>query len=140
MNAEEKQDMSRKDRTLQTRFRLIGVFILVAGLLAAVLINQRAAPDDGSSYVIMAGTILSGNAKRAENEMKRIGGKSNVLAAEIREWFGSLWHGRRLAHTLVFLSVGGSLACFYLAHILTDPPPPDNRTGGKDGLDRKTMQ
>ena len=119
--------MSRKDKTLQARFRLIGVCILVAGLLAAALINWRAAPDDESSDA-----ILSGESKRYEYEMERIGGKSNVLAAEFREWFVSLWHGRRLAHTLVFLSVGGSLACFVLAHLLTYPPPPDDRTDGKD--------
>jgi hypothetical protein len=127
MSAEEKQDMSGKDKTLQKRFRLIGVCILVAGLLAAGVINRRAAPDDGSSDAIM-----SGETKRYEYEMERIGGKSNVLAAEFRDWFGSLWHGRRLARTLAFLSVGGSLACFFLAHLLTYPPPPDNRTDGND--------
>jgi hypothetical protein len=97
--------MSEKDITLRKRFRLIGVLILVAGLLAAAVIDRRAAPGDESSDAIM-----TGNTKRYEYEMERIGGKSNVVATEIREWFGSLWHGRRLAHTLVFLSIGGSLA------------------------------
>ncbi len=123
MSAEEKGDMSGKDKTLQARFRLIGVCLLVAGLLAAAWINWGAAPDDGS-----ADAILSGASKRYEYEMERIGGKSNVLAAEFREWFVSLWHGQRLAYTLVFLSVGGSLVCFLLAHLLTYPPPPDDRT------------
>jgi hypothetical protein len=119
--------MSEKDITLRKRFRLIGVLILVAGLLAAAVIDRRAAPGDESSDA-----ILVGNTKRYEYEMERIGGKSNVVATEIREWFGSLWHGRRLAHTLVFLSIGGSLACFLMAHLLTYPPPPDNQTGGQD--------
>jgi hypothetical protein len=127
MSAEEKQDVSGKDKTLQKRFRLVGICLLVAGLLAAAVINQRAAPDGGSSDA-----ILSGATKRYEYEMERIGGKSNVVAAEFRDWFGSLWHGRRLARTLVVLSVGGSLACFLLAHLLTYPPPLDNRTDGNN--------
>ena len=28
------------------------------------------------------------------------GGKANVMATELREWFGSLWPGRRLAYTV----------------------------------------
>jgi hypothetical protein len=127
MSAEEKRGMSGKDKALQARFRLIGFCILIAGLLAAAVINWRAAPDDRS-----ADAILSGASKRYEYEMERIGGKSNVVAAELRDWFGSLWHGRRLAHTLAFLSVGGSLACFLLAHLLSYPPPPDERTDGKE--------
>lgn len=131
MNVEKEQDSSEKDTTLQKRYRLIGVIILVAGLLAAALIYQKAAPDDGTAYLINSGTLLSGNSKRYENEMKGIGGQSNVVAAEFREWFGSLWHGRRLAYTLAFLSVGGSLACFLWAHLLNYPAPPDNQTDGK---------
>jgi hypothetical protein len=127
MSAEEKRAMSGRDTALQARFRLMGICLLVAGLLAAAVINWTAAPDDGS-----ADAILSGASKRYEYDMERIGGKSNVVAAELRDWFVSLWHGRRLAHTLVFLSVGGSLACFLLAHLLSYPPPPDERTEGKD--------
>jgi hypothetical protein len=127
MSAEKEQDRSEKDTTLQKRFRLIGVVILVAGLLAAALIDRSAAPADENSDA-----ILSGNAKRYEYEMERMGGQSNVVAAEFREWFGSLWHGRRLAYTLAFLSIGGGLACFFIAHLLTYPPPPDNQTDGKD--------
>jgi hypothetical protein len=119
--------MPGRDTTVQARFRLIGLCILIAGLLAAAVINWRAAPDDGS-----ADAILSGASKRYEYEMERIGGKSNVLAAELREWFVSLWHGKRLAHTVVFLSVGGSLACFLLAHLLSLPPLLDDPTADKD--------
>jgi hypothetical protein len=127
MSAEQKPDVSGKDTTLQTRFRLLGIFILVAGLFAAALFNRSAVPDDGSAYAIMPG-----DTKRYEYEMERIGGKSNVLATELREWFGSLWHGKRLAYTLAFLSIGGSLACFFIANQLTHFPPLDNETDGEE--------
>ncbi len=32
--------------------------------------------------------------------MELYGGKANVLAAELLQWFASLWHGRRLALTV----------------------------------------
>ena len=127
MSAEKEPAVSEKDATLQTRFRLIGISILVAGLLASVLIDRRAAPADESSDVIMPG-----NTKRYEYDLERMGGKSNVAAADFREWFGSLWHGRRLAHTLAVLSIGGCLVCFLTAHLLTYPAPPDNQTEGED--------
>jgi hypothetical protein len=121
MSAAEIPEMSGKDRVLQARLRQIGFVVLVAGLLAAVLVYSMAAPADEAS---------TADSKRNEYQMELIGGKSNLLATEIREWFASLWHGRRLAHTLAFLSVGGSLACFFLAHRLNYLPPPDNRSRG----------
>ena len=127
MVAGEERKVSARDAALRRRYRLIGVCILVAGLLAAAVIDQRAAPDDAD-----ASAILSGATKRYEFEMERIGGKSNVLAAEFRDWFGSLWHGKQLARTLVFLSIGGSLVCFFAAHVLACPPPPEDAAASPD--------
>jgi hypothetical protein len=33
-------------------------------------------------------------------ELQMYGGKFNVLAAELSQWFDGLWHGRRLAYTV----------------------------------------
>jgi hypothetical protein len=123
LNADEKQDLAAKDVALQTRLRLIGVSVLAVGLLAAAFVDGLAGSNDNAS---------STNNKTYEYQMEVIGGKSNLLATEIREWVGSLWHGRRLAHTLAFLSVGGSLACFFLAHRLNHSPALQgrNRKGG----------
>ena len=112
--------MSDYDGTLQTRFRVVGVPILVAGLLVAALIERRATREEASSDATMPG-----NTKRYKYDMERIGGKSNLVAAEFREWFGSLWHGKRLAHTVAVLSIGGGLACFVIAYLLDIPAPPD---------------
>jgi hypothetical protein len=122
MSAGEKQDMSEIDAALQKRLRLFGVSILAVGLFAAALVYWTAVPDDVNLYP---------NTKRYEYEMEVIGGKSNLLAAELREWFGSLWHGKRLARLLAFLSVGGSLACFFLAHRLNHPYRTGNRADGE---------
>ena len=136
VDSEANSHPSERDRARQRQLRLLGIFILTAGLLAAIGIRLRAAPDDGAADVFRAGTLLSGNAKRYENEMKSIGGQSNVMAAEFRDWFASLWHGRRLASTVAFLTVGGSLACFLLAQLLNESPAPENQSDGLNGPDR----
>jgi hypothetical protein len=115
--------MSGKDAALQSRLRLIGTGILVAGMLAATLVDLTAKPDDGSA---------TADYKRDEYQMEYIGGKSNLLATEIREWIGSLWHGRRLSETLAVLSIGGSAACFFLAQRLNFSPAAGNREDGTD--------
>lgn len=121
MNAEEKQDLVERDLALQWRLRLIGICILAAGLLCAAFVDGMAsARDEGP------GTVN----KSYEYQMELIGGKSNLLATETRSWFASLWHGRRLAHTLAFVSVTSSLACFFLAHRLNHSPALSGRSGG----------
>ncbi|HTG11095.1 MAG TPA: hypothetical protein VK746_09890 [Candidatus Eisenbacteria bacterium] len=37
--------------------------------------------------------------------MELYGGKANILAAELLDWFQSLWHGRRLAGTVACITV-----------------------------------
>ena len=111
--------LSGRDRALQGRLRLAGIAILVAGLLASVIVDATAPPGDEGAHA---------DSRRYEYEMELIGGKSNLLAAEIREWFGGLWHGKGLAHMLAFVSTGGSLACFLLAHRLGHRSP-----GGRHG-------
>ena len=121
-----RRDIPERDRILQSRLRRAGALMLLVGLAAAVVVHRTAAPDRDSEYV----KVLN-NTKRNEYEMEVIGGKANLFAAELRDWFSSLWHGRRLAGTLTFLSVGGSLACFFVAHRLNFSPPPEARSEDK---------
>ena len=136
MSIAEKPDRPEQDTILQRRFHLAGIFILVAGIFSAILVYITAAPDHGRGalgYEVVNGIsypIMPNDSKRYEYDLERIGGKSNVLAVEFTEWFKSLWHGRRLADTLAFISVGGSLACFFLAYVEIEPPAPDDRTRG----------
>jgi hypothetical protein len=113
------------DAALRRRLRWIGTAILAAGLLSAALV-YRAAPPAGANR----DPLESGYSKRDLYDMERIGGKSVVFAVELNDGFDSLWHGRRLAGTLVFLSLGGSIVCFFLANRLSGTLPAGSGTGG----------
>src|SRR5262245_11853812 len=125
-----------QDAAVARRLRLIGVLLLVAGALAAAAIYARATRDDQSGaigYVVEGGqpyTVMPDDSKRYDYEMERSGGKGGALAFQLVEWFGSLWRGRRLASTLLCLSVAGSLACFLVAHVLSYSGPPDDPIAG----------
>jgi hypothetical protein len=119
--------LSARDRTLQRRFRLVGALILVVGMAASAVVFRTAKPDYDSALV----KVLN-NTKSREYQMEVIGGKANLFASDLRDWFSGLWHGRGLARTLAFLSASGFLACFWVAHRLNYAPPPEEqpRAGG----------
>lgn len=123
LSAGEKPAVSAKDAALQKRLRLIGVCVLFIGLSAAALVKGAAVAADDNALA---------DTKRYEYQMELIGGKSNELAFEIREWFTGLWHGAGLAHTLAFISIITSVACFYVAHRLGYPAPASADTAGRD--------
>ena len=103
------------------QLRGIGKIILAVGLAAAIIIYvaQPFVHDGGGEY---------SPTKRDLYEIEKIGGKSTVLGVEFNSWFSSLWHGRRLAYTVAFLSIAGFVACLWLADFLTDSPAPDRET------------
>ncbi len=139
MRAGQKHPVPAKDRILQKRLRRLGAAILVAGLVAAIVIDRRATSAGEAEYLVESGTLLSGNAKRYENQMKQIGGVSNVVAAEFSEWFTSLWHGKRLARTVGVLAIAGALGCFLAAHLLNYPPPEEKSRNDGTGESRPRM-
>ena len=53
--------------------------------------------------------------KKYSRELRMIGGKANVLAVEIEDWFAGLWQGESLAGTIALLTVGLTLAFRFLA-------------------------
>jgi hypothetical protein len=108
----------------QVRFYVAGVAVLVLGSLASAWAYRSAFVDDMADQ-LAADALQSRN---AQGQLEYIGGKSNVMASDIQEWFVGLWHGRHLAYTLAVLSIACALACFYVAFALPDLPPSD---GGK---------
>jgi hypothetical protein len=83
------------------------------GSALAIYLTAAVAPANPLGYE-------PGDSRRYLREMEVYGGRANVVAGEIREWFGSLWHGRRLAGTVVFMT----LLLLLLFLIASTPLPP----------------
>jgi hypothetical protein len=109
------------------RLKWAGVVVLAVGLAAALTI-YRVAParssGDAANYNIVGGQVFaSPDENSAEmQQVERLGGKPAVYALEFHRWFLSLWHGRRLAWTLIVLCVAVALLCFHLAGLMADEP------------------
>ena len=99
----------------QARRRVIAIAILVAGFGSALAIYVTAtiAPANPLGYE-------PADSKRYLREMEFYGGKANVLASELRIWFDSLWHGKRLAGTVVCLT----MLLLLLFLVASTPLPP----------------
>jgi len=82
------------------RLRFVGAVILVLGLASAIWIYLAAAPATGDAL-----GYNPEESKQYLRTMELYGGKANVLAAELRQWFEGLWHGRRLAYTVACATV-----------------------------------
>jgi hypothetical protein len=82
------------------RLRFVGAVILVVGLASAIWIYLAAAPATGDAF-----GYNPEESKQYLRTMELYGGKANVLAAELRQWFEGLWHGRRLAYTVACATV-----------------------------------
>jgi hypothetical protein len=90
----------------------LGVFL--AGMAASVGIYATAKPPPPNPFGYDSGE------KAYLRQMEVIGGKANVLAAELREWFDGLWHGKNLAYTTAAFTVLVSLVLWLFA---THPLP-----------------
>jgi len=93
---------------------MIAVAILIVGLITAIGIYVSAArsTDDMVAYEIE-------HSKQYQRTLELYGGKANVLAVELTQWFDSLWHGRRLAYTAACATVLLA-ASFWLAAAVVD--------------------
>jgi hypothetical protein len=113
VNAHDIQDQAARDLVLQARLRLIGWSILVVGWVVAAFVAGMASGEEDATLPV---------SKRDNYQMEILGGKSNLLASEIREFIGSLWHGRRLAVLLALVSLASALGCLLFAHRLNYSP------------------
>jgi hypothetical protein len=98
--------------------------ILLVGLAVAAVIYARTVPDpdDPLGYYSLT-------SKKNLQAMEEMGGKANLLATEMRQWFAGLWHGRNLSYTVAAISAFVSYA-FWFVSVRSDPRPPD---GGDPG-------
>src|SRR6266699_355787 len=112
--------------TPDERIRFGTRVILALGFAAAVVIYLTAQPppENPLGYDPM-------DTKKYLHDLEVYGGKANVFAAELREWFDSLWHGRRLAFTVAVITVITAWAFKFFA----TPLPPDSKTSDANARD-----
>lgn len=129
--------MRGKNAILRVRLYLLGIFILFAGLAAAIFVYRVAA--DGRSEAVgyeMAGdgyyAISPRDSKAYLHDLELYGGKAAVMADAFNRWFESLWHGKSLAYTLASLAVGLALMCFFAASRLPRDSSPDHPMAGPE--------
>jgi hypothetical protein len=96
---------------LQGRRRFIAIAILLTGFVSALVVYVTARPTPANPL-----GYEPTDSKQYLRQMEVYGGKANLLASELRQWFDSLWHGRRLAATVV---------CLFLYLVGSTPLPPD---------------
>lgn len=119
------------DRRRGAQRRFTAIAILMAGLGSALVVHltARPAPPNPLGYDPQ-------DSRQYLRQMEVYGGRANLLASEFREWFESLWHGRRLAVTMVFLTL--VLLLFYLVASTPLPrgeeaAPHDEKEPGRSG-------
>jgi multisubunit Na+/H+ antiporter MnhB subunit len=122
---------------LEPRRRRTVVVILLLGLGSALAVLLAAAPQDPDDDQLE-------RTKAYVRELETYGGKSNLLATDLREWFGTLWHGERLAATItvltfvaLFLYLLGSRAPYERAprRMLRAVPREPEDSGDEDSTD-----
>ena len=82
------------------RLRIVAGAILIVGFATAIgiYVSAPSSPDDMVAYEIE-------HSKQYRRALEIYGGKANVVAVEITQWFESLWHGTRLAYTVACATV-----------------------------------
>ncbi|HVZ64442.1 MAG TPA: hypothetical protein VG936_07715 [Lacunisphaera sp.] len=104
--------------------RIVGAALFAVGLTAAVILYLLAPEEEDLGLI---GVDVPTNAER--HQLERMGGKTYVLAKDISDWFGSLWHGRRLAGTVAALSLAGFLGARWAAELSARAAPGENPPG-----------
>ncbi|MCX6952680.1 MAG: hypothetical protein NTV51_11025 [Verrucomicrobia bacterium] len=92
------------------RIKRITILLLVLGFGSAIAIFLTARP-------VVVDPLIGDpmTSKRYVRELRVIGGKANVVAAEFMAWFAERWQGRNLAATVAVLTVVGTLAFRFVA-------------------------
>ena len=82
------------------RLRIVAWLTLIVGLATAIgiYVSTVRSPDDMVAYEIE-------HSKQYQRALELYGGKANVIAVELTQWFESLWHGTRLAYTVACATV-----------------------------------
>lgn len=107
------------------RVRAKTLVLLAVGFASAVAIYLTAQPPAGNPL-----GYEPEDTKKYVRDMELYGGKANMIAYELRQWFVSLWHGKRLAFTVGVLTV--VVACAFVFFTAPLPPDIEARAGGEE--------
>ena len=114
-----------EERALRRRRRLT-VSLFAVGFSSAIALYLAAGPE--AENPLGYDPLES---KRYIHDMEVYGGKANVLAAEFREWFASLWHGRNLSYTVAVLTV----VLVLIVRFFTTPLSPEDEEAPENVVD-----
>ena len=95
--------------TRRHRARAGTALILVLGLGTAAILHRTSAPPAPSPT-----GFEPEDSKKYLRQMEMIGGKANVVGAQLTRWFDGLWQGQGLARTIAVLSLA-SAGLFWVA-------------------------
>jgi hypothetical protein len=103
---------------VRSRLYAVVLFILAIGLGAggAIYASAEEAPEGMGMQELLW-------SKRYNRDLQRFGGKAAVLFDDFNRWFASLWHGKSLGLTIIWLSLFAAL-CIYL---VARRYPPDSQ-------------
>jgi hypothetical protein len=116
VGADEVADAVAAEVRLRRKLKRLTLTILAVGFMAALGIFVVAAP---AAEDPLGDPMQS---KKYIHDMEVYGGKANVLAAQFREWFASLWQGRNLAYTVAVLTLASvPVARFFATPLPSEP-------------------
>jgi len=103
------------------RINQISLVLLLIGFSSALAIYLTADHTPVSS--LLDDPLAN---KKYIRQLRMIGGKANVLAAEIQDWFDGLWHGESLPWTVAALTGGVALVFRFAARRAGSKNPPSD--------------
>jgi hypothetical protein len=117
--------MKWKITYLLTHRNLITAIILLVGLGSSILIYLTAdiASDSGLVNDFE-------NSKKYVHDLEIYGGKANVLANELTNWFAGLWHGKSLAFTVACITIVIALGFYFITYDLNSDAHNENKRDG----------
>jgi hypothetical protein len=117
--------MKWKIANLLTHRYLVTTVILLVGLGSSILIYLTAdiASDSGLVNDFE-------NSKKYMHDLELYGGKANVLANELTNWFVGLWHGKSLAFTVACITIVIALGFYFITTELNSEAWDENKRDG----------
>jgi hypothetical protein len=112
--------MSAGSASSLKRRRAGSLAILLVGLTASLAIFLTAKPPASNPL-----GYEPQDSKQYLRDMEVYGGKTNLIASELREFLASLWHGKRLALTVAMITLFAAWAY----HYFSIPLSPESHAG-----------